>query len=252
VTAPGRSVVPLYHQVYLALRQRIRGNEFDPAVPMPGEHQFALDFGVSRVTIRRTLEALELDGLVERRRGVGTFAIPRPAEFRDRYNIGGLLAAGGRDAATESRNLRIERVSPPAEIAARLGTASTVTLVQRLRHVRREPFTLLSAYLAEAVARTVARKALERLPVLIAIEQAGLYLARVTQSISAQAADEESARLLHQPIGAPLIRMVSLFTDRDDRPMVLLEGLYRPDMYEYRTTMLRRGHGASARWRPLL
>jgi hypothetical protein len=46
--------------------------------------------------------------------------------------------------------------------------------------------------------------------------------------------------------------MTSLFSDRDDQPLALLEALYRPDMYEYRTTMLRRGEGKSARWRPLL
>lgn len=46
--------------------------------------------------------------------------------------------------------------------------------------------------------------------------------------------------------------MTSLFSDRADRPLALLEALYRPDLYEYRTTMVRRGRGGAARWRPLL
>lgn len=247
-----RTVVPLYHQVYVVLRQRIRNNEFDPGKPLPGEHQMAEEFGVSRVTIRRTLQSLELDGLVERRRGVGTFAVPNPVEFRDRYNIGGLLQAGNRDdAATESRNLKVATIDPPAHVAARLGTNDPVLLIQRLRHLRGEPFTLLTVYLPERVARSVGRKPLERLPVLAAIERAGLYLARTEQAISAQAADEQAASVLNLPIGAPLIAMVSLFSDREDQPVVLLESQYRPDMYEYRTTMVRRGQGGSARWRPL-
>ena len=43
--------------------------------------------------------------------------------------------------------------------------------------------------------------------------------------------------------------MSSLFSDDGDRPLMLLEGQYRPDMYEYRTAMERRGRGAAARWR---
>lgn len=253
VGAPAdRTVVPLYHQVYVVLRQKIRNGEFDPARPLPGEHQMAEEFGVSRVTIRRTLQSLELDGLVERRRGVGTFAVPNPVEFRDRYNIGGLLQGGSGDAAgTESRNLRIASVEPPPHVALKFGSNDKVLVIQRLRHIRNEPFTLLTVYLPDSVARRAGRSALEKLPALTAIEQAGLYLARTEQAISAQAADEQAARALGLPIGAPLIFMTSLFSDRDDQPLALLEGQYRPDMYEYRTAMVRRGQGASARWRPL-
>lgn len=250
--AASRTVVPLYHQVYVVLRQKIRNNEFDPAKPLPGEHQMAEDFGVSRVTIRRTLQSLELDGLIERRRGVGTFPIPNPVEFRDRYNIGGLLQAGLHgDAPTESRNLRIASIDPPSHVVRMFGSSSKVLLIQRLRHIRNEPFTLLTIYLPEWVAAVAGLKALEKSPAVVAIEQAGLYLARTEQAISAQAADEPAARALGLPIGAPLIFMTSLFSDRDDQPLALLEGQYRPDMYEYRTAMVRRGRGASARWRPL-
>lgn len=253
VGAAGHTVVPLYHQVYVLLRQRIRDQDFDPGRPLPGEHQLAEEFGVSRVTIRRTLQSLELEGLVERRRGIGTFPVPRPAEFRDRYNLGGLLHAGGRDdARAETRNLRIASIDPPRQVAERLGGTGKVLLIQRLRHIRGEPFTLLNAYLPDEVARRVGRPRLAQAPVLVAMEEAGLYLARSRQTVSAQAAGEEAARLLRLPLGAPLIFMTSLFTDSDDQPLVLLEGLYRPDMYEYRTTMIRRGEGKAARWQPLL
>ena len=87
---PERTVTPLYHQVYLALRQKILNGECDPKIALPGEHQLAAKYGVSRVTVRRTLEALELEGLVSRRRGIGTFPVAQAAERQERYNIGGL------------------------------------------------------------------------------------------------------------------------------------------------------------------
>ena len=146
----------------------------------------------------------------------------------------------------------IATIDPPAHVAEAFGDNGKVLLIQRLRHIRNDPFTLLTVYLPDRIAQHVGRKAIEKTPVLSAIEQAGLYLARTEQAISARAADDLTARHLGLPIGAPLIFMSSLFSDPEDQPVVLLEGLYRPDMYEYRTTMLRRGQGASARWRPLL
>ncbi|MFO1457286.1 MAG: GntR family transcriptional regulator [Steroidobacteraceae bacterium] len=245
-----RTVVPLYHQVYVVLRERIRSGAFDPARPMPGEHQLASEFGVSRVTLRRTLQSLESDGLVERRRGVGTFAVPDAAEFRDRYDLGGQVGADGRDEApAEVRNLGAATVEPPPQVAQMFGSQESVLRLQRLRHLRGEPFTVLTIFLPGWVADSVGRRALERLPAPTALEQAGLHLARTEQSISAVAADEPAAAALRLPLGAPLIFMSSLFADDADRPLMLLEGRYRPDMYEYRTTMLRSGRGAAARWR---
>jgi hypothetical protein len=42
--------------------------------------------------------------------------------------------------------------------------------------------------------------------------------------------------------------MRTLFSDADDTPVALIEALFRPDRYEYRTTLLRRGSGKDRRW----
>ena len=41
--AAGRTVTPLYHQVYLVLAQRIRDGLLDPAQPLPGEPQLRIE-----------------------------------------------------------------------------------------------------------------------------------------------------------------------------------------------------------------
>jgi len=151
--------------------------------------------------------------------------------------------------AAEVRNLGAATVEPPPQVAQMFGSQESVLRLQRLRHLRGEPFTVLTIFLPGWVADSVGRRALERLPAPTALEQAGLHLARTEQSISAVAADEPAAAALRLPLGAPLIFMSSLFADDADRPLMLLEGRYRPDMYEYRTTMLRSGRGAAARWR---
>src|SRR5687768_6030849 len=69
---------PRYLVVADALRERIRG--LPPGSPLPGEHELAARFGVSRVTVRRALSLLERTGLVSRQRGRGTTVNPPKIE----------------------------------------------------------------------------------------------------------------------------------------------------------------------------
>jgi GntR family transcriptional regulator len=245
-----RTVTPLYHQVYLALRQKIVNGDCDPKTALPGEHQLAAKYGVSRVTVRRTLEALELEGLVSRRRGVGTFPVERAAERQERYNIGGLTGqAALQISQTEATTLSIEVIPAPTEVVAQLGTThAKVTHIVRRRSAGDEPYTLMNAWLPQSVATTLGHHGLQSDSLPMALEQAGIALARAEHMITATIADDRTATHLQVPVGAPLIAMRTLFSDADDTPVALIEALFRPDRYEYRTTLLRRGSGKDRRW----
>jgi hypothetical protein len=58
------------------LRRDILSGRLAPGERLPTERQLALRFGVSGTTINKVMTALELDGLLERRRGTGTFVRP--------------------------------------------------------------------------------------------------------------------------------------------------------------------------------
>jgi GntR family transcriptional regulator len=249
----GRAVTPLYHQMYLVLRQKISEGAFDPGTPLPSEHQLAEQFGVSRVTVRRTLDSLELEGLVQRRHGVGTFPISRPVEFRDRYNIGGLTDPEARLGATAAVvTLESGWVGVPPFLASRFGgEGDQVLRIARIRSFRGEPFTVMTSYVAARYGVQMSRRQMQEVAVPTALLELGVELMRAEQSISATVADEVAARRLAVPVGSALLVMTTLFTDRRDAPVAFIEALYRPDRYEYRTTMLRRGSGKSARWQPV-
>ena len=71
------AVVPLYHQIYVVLRQQIVEGRFGQG-PLPGEIDLAKQFHASRVTMRRVFDRLVQEGLVRRHRGLGTFVNPHP------------------------------------------------------------------------------------------------------------------------------------------------------------------------------
>jgi GntR family transcriptional regulator len=58
-------------RVYLSLRDEISNGSLAPGARLPGEHRLAESFAVSRVTIRRALDALAADGWIEKRTGSG-------------------------------------------------------------------------------------------------------------------------------------------------------------------------------------
>ena len=60
---------PLYHQIYLVLRNKIIDGEFVDGDLLPGEERTARSCGVSRITAKRALNELAEDGLVVRERG---------------------------------------------------------------------------------------------------------------------------------------------------------------------------------------
>lgn len=68
---------PLYQRLHHALRQAIKENKLASDSALPPERDIATDIGVSRITVRKALDALAEEGLVRRRHGAGTFVAAR-------------------------------------------------------------------------------------------------------------------------------------------------------------------------------
>ena len=69
----------LYRQIADQLAELIRRGEFKPSERLPSERDLSQQLGVSRASVREALIALEIDGLVDVRVGLGVFVNPTPA-----------------------------------------------------------------------------------------------------------------------------------------------------------------------------
>jgi GntR family transcriptional regulator len=238
-----RDPLPLYHRVYLLLRQQIAEGAWTSETAMPGEHELAEMHGVSRITVRRALQRLEQEGRVLRRRGAGTFAQPPPPAKRQE-NLGGLLedllAMGLR---TKVRLLSFEYVAAPPEVAAalELPAGSIVQKSVRVRSARGTPFSYLTAWVPEAIGRHFRAEDLAARPLLHLLDEAGAAAVRAEQVISARLADATVATQLRVEIGSALLWVRRQVRDGSGRVIESIEVLYRPDLYEYRIAMDRSG-----------
>src|SRR5258708_14342927 len=82
---------PLYHQIYILLREQIMSGTYGDDALLPTEFSLARTYGVSRITAKRALDELKAEGLVERRRGRGTSVAKRVESRPVHANLSGLI-----------------------------------------------------------------------------------------------------------------------------------------------------------------
>lgn len=235
--------LPKYHQVYLVLREQLADGRFERGVP--GEMHLMKEFGVARVTVRKALERLVTDGLIERSPGRGTVPVARRATAgRAAPQFTGLLEnIVDMGLRTSVKVLRCE-VLPATDAVARqldLLPGTPVQKAVRVRSTRLGPLSHITTHVPQAIAKGFGRRELARKPILMLLESSGVVIGRARQSISARLADAEVARLLQVDVGSALLAVQRLVFDADDRPVQWLQGLYRPDRYQYQMQLSRVG-----------
>lgn len=242
--------LPKYHQVYLVLREQLGDGRF--AGPLPGELALAGQFGVSRVTVRRALERLAAEGLIDRSPGRGTLprvpavtaAVAAARDEGSRAQLSGLLEnIVTMGLATKVKVLECEVIAAPAAVAQalQLEPGAKVQKARRVRSTREGPLSLITTYVPAALAQGFGRRELMKKPILILLEEAGVRIGHATQTISARLADTSSAAQLAVDVGSALLAVTRLICDQRGRPVQWLHGLYRPDRYQYQMQLSRVG-----------
>lgn len=247
-------VVPLYHQIYLILRERIIEGHYDTK-PLPGELVLAEQFNVSRVTMRRALQDLVKEGLVARGRGKGTFVKPRTESRNSSVGQSQLLSASAMrlQASGDSSDLQLitsKRIIPPPDIATLLHLPSDAIVEKliRIRQIEGQPVAHLTSFIPQDLSGRICRRRLREFPILVLLEEAGVKVAKARQTISARLADASVAYALGVPVGAPLLAISRVAYDENGRPVQVLKGLYRPDRYDYRIELSRKQAKGQSSW----
>lgn len=243
-------VVPLYHQIYLILREQILEGRFE-SVPLPGELMLAEQFKVSRVTMRRALQDLVKEGLIARGRGKGTFVKPRRESSRSAsHNQPMTDSIVSMDGGAMVEVLDVSRVTAMSDIAEqlRLAPREQVQKVVRVLSVKGQPMGHFTTYIPESVARIFSRRELQVRPLVELLEESGIEVGTSSQTLSARLADSAVAGALEIPVGAPLVAVARMLYSQTGKPVCLLRALYRPDRYEYRMEMAQFDHARGRVW----
>jgi GntR family transcriptional regulator len=239
--APHDRSQPVYRKIQRAIQEKIERGKLNPGDAVSSERELARVHGVSLMTARNALTALERQGLVERRRGAGTFvAVPRVL-YNELVSTTELMA--GRGFSVISRVLAAQIVEDQPEIAARLGItgASALVKLERLRQVEQEPLALETSYLAASKFAELASKPLDRGSLFITLENRyQTQVAYADEEVDATIADKRAAALLRISDGAPVLRIRQLIHSTQSQPILYVLGLYRSDRHKLLIRRFRR------------
>lgn len=244
---------PLYHQIYLILRDKILSAEFPHGTVLPGEFDLADMYGVSRITVKRALDELAADGLVTRERGRGTTvtyqgrgpAISAAVEGQ----LEDLLSMG---YETQVRLVDFAYVPAPPEAAAALRCDPGVEVQRAVRTRSKDgvPFSHLTTYVPADIGRSFAAEDMLGKPLLALLEDAGIRVASASQTITATLADHNVAGLLDLDVGSALLKVSRTVVDSIGRPVEFITALYRPDSYCYQMSLSRVSAAGANSWSP--
>src|SRR6201993_4343601 len=159
--------LPLYAQVESILAGGIADGTFPPGCRLPNEDELVERYAVSRTTIRKTIQNLMRRGLVEIRRGKGTFVL-QPKITQELTELSGFvedMRSLGRQA---SARLLDKQIVPAGESVARqlaLAAGTPVVRIQRVRLADNAPLSFDETYLPREIGERILKDDLETEPI---------------------------------------------------------------------------------------
>jgi len=218
-----------YRTIADEVRRRVNESAYAAGQLLPSESELGAEFSASRVTVRRALEMLRDEGLVDARQGFGWFVAAAPL----RQSLGRLatieaqLVDGGIRPQRRILEFAFEKAS--RHVKSILG-ADNVLRVKRLNLADEQPFALVTVWCRSELGEHLSRADVERSPFY---ELLDVPLKGATQTIGADAASSDDARLLGVPVGSPVLRCTRVTTDTSGRAVLLSEHVFPAHRTEF-------------------
>ena len=211
LVARGEGGAPIYRQIRDVLVKDIR-QFYKSGDTLPSENELAQRFGVNRHTLRRAIDEIVADGLVERRHGKGVYVL----EPAINYSIGSTtrftetLQSQGK--TTSSRVLRKQLVHAKGGVACRLEIqeGEKVIFIETLREVEKKPFCVISHFLPYTPFPEVFDSYEFGSLHNFLKQHNSVELTRTESLISAVLPEADDATVLNMPKHSPVLRVKSL------------------------------------------
>lgn len=231
------SSAPLYDQLKQALLVRIKNGEFTSDTPLPTETELIKQYDVSRITVRRAMRELELEGHIYRIPGKGTFIL-EPKIKREMSRLTSFTEDMLDRQITDisSRLLDFHQEPASEHVAEKLGISpqTPVWFIRRLRIADDQPIAIGIAYISLPPHIAISAIELEEVGSLFALlESKGVTLIEADRNIEAILANQESAKLLEVQEGAPLLFVEGVVYTQNNAPIEYHQIIGCGERYKY-------------------
>lgn len=225
-----RSPVPLYHQLSAQLGAAIESGELQPGDPFENEVALAKRLSLSRPTVRQAIQELVGQGLLVRRRGLGTTVanrrVHRRAELTSLWDD--LARAGGapRTALLSYEQATDERVATAMD----LPSDAQLLAIVRVRYSDELPLAILRNWLPVTLG-DITREELESNGLYALLRDRGIRPVVAHQTIGARMPSQPERKRLMMKAGEPVLTMTRSAFDAMGAPIEYGDHCFRASHY---------------------
>jgi GntR family transcriptional regulator len=239
---PG-SHLPLHAQVEESLLRSLASGALPPGTRLPSEDSLIESYAVSRTTIRTAIQSLLARGLIEIRRGKGTF-VTEPAITQELTELTGFVEDMEKLGRRPSAQVLDRRMVAASETVARqlgLQRGVAVARIQRVRLADGVPLSFDETYLPAGLGEKIMADDLENQPIFTLLEQKySTPLLEAEYRLAAVASHGTVARALGISAGSPIFLIERTTFSERHRPVDYERLYYRGDHIRFVTRLLRR------------
>jgi len=242
---------PVHLRLAEICRKAILDGDYPSGEKFPSERELAERFDVSRATANKVLSTLIAEGLLELKKGIGTWVKKRRTLFASLIGMESFTAHAreqGLEPSTEVLAFETRTASDlPEEAKAGLGvdekSDETFLYLERLRLADGAPMILEARWVRESLASGLRRSDVEESFYRVLEEKFGLSMTGEEHSISAVLLDESAVKLFRVEAPFPALRVEGTGFVSGETPLWYQRLLYRGDRYQLHNRTL--GPGAS-------
>lgn len=237
------SRIPYYVQMIDVIKYKINQNEWKTGEQLPSEPDLCEMYRVSRTVVRQALRELELEGLIVRRKGKGTFVTEPKINESLVQKLTGFyqdMVDRGHTPITQVLKSELEPASPKVARYLNVEPGTQVFNIERLRFIDDEPIVLVTTYLPYKLCPKLANYDLSNQSLYAVLEKEfGLELSHGRRTIEAVPANKREASLLQVEEFDPLILLDSVTYLKDDTPIEYYHAVHRGDKSRFEVELVR-------------
>ncbi len=234
MTLDHNSAEPLHLQAQKVLRELIASPEYKDGKLLPKEVDLARQLQISRNTLRQAINQLVFEGLLERKKGVGTRVARRSINSGVKNWLS--FSQEMKRLGIEVRNYELlitrKPASPETADFFGIGEGERCVVMERVRGNTSFPFVLFISYFNPALPVTGEEN--YNLPLYEMLEERyGIVVKTSREEIYAQLAGKEIAQKLEISPNDPILVRKRFVYDEKGRPVEYNIGYYRADSFTY-------------------
>ncbi|MBU0462680.1 MAG: GntR family transcriptional regulator, partial [Proteobacteria bacterium] len=235
---------PLFIQVAETIKSRIINHEYSPGDSIPSAKDLEIEFNVSNITIRRSIEKLTRGGYLIPKRGMRALVAEQTNEIVEMEITGNFrtwinTALGrGLKVTAEIIDRQVLPCPEPIRKILSLDPGEKVERIKRVRKLRGIPISYFVNYGPSRLLTQLSSQEIETHTFLDIFQKVcKIKLKSMEQKVQASSADMDLADILYVDFGFPLFFVQNVYYSDKGLPMAITNMHYRSDKYVYTAKM---------------